>query len=110
MSIMVMAVPIIEANNYGCGLLWVYFLMSMPSAQRGLITEQAAAILLWTGRLMAGLALATSQFATTDLPEHTRQPGPVFFSKTFVWEEKYHSEYFPTLLVLKEAFSSLQRG
>ena len=34
-----MAVPIFEANNYGCGILWVCFLMSMRSVKRGLITE-----------------------------------------------------------------------
>ena len=47
-----MAVPIFEANNYGCGIkfLWVCFLMSMRSVQRGLITEEVAAILLRTGR------------------------------------------------------------
>ena len=34
-----MAVPIFEANNYGCGILWVCFLISMRSVKRGLITE-----------------------------------------------------------------------
>ena len=32
-----MAVPILEANNYGCGILWVCFLISMRSVQCGLI-------------------------------------------------------------------------
>ena len=32
-----MAVKIFEANNYGCGIImWVCFLMSMCSVQRGL--------------------------------------------------------------------------
>ena len=44
-----MAVPIFEANNYGCGILWVSYLMSMCSVQCGLITE-VAAILLRTER------------------------------------------------------------
>ena len=41
-----MAVPIFEANNYGCGILWVCFLMSMRSVKRGL---KVATILLRTG-------------------------------------------------------------
>ena len=36
---------------------------------------------------IVGLALATSELATTDLPERSHRPGPDFkFSKTFVWE------------------------
>ena len=35
-----MAVPIFEANKYGCGILWVCFLRSMRSVQRGLHTPQ----------------------------------------------------------------------
>ena len=33
-----MAVLIFEANNNGCGILWVCFLMSMRSVLRGLIS------------------------------------------------------------------------
>ena len=35
--------------------------------------------------IFAGLALATSQLATTDLPEHSHQPGPhfIFPKRTF---------------------------
>ena len=51
---MAMAVPIFEANNYGCGILWMCFLMSMHSVKRGLITEKVAAILLRTGRSSCG--------------------------------------------------------
>ena len=36
---MAMAIPIFEVNNYGCGILWLCFLMSMCSVQHGLITE-----------------------------------------------------------------------
>ena len=58
---------------------------------------------------IVGLALATSELATTDLPERSHQPGPDFiFSKMFIWEEKCHSKILPTLLVFKMAFSSLQ--
>ena len=52
---------------YGCGILWVCFLMSMRSVQRGLITEYLRScnfIADWTivlGKIsIAGLALATS--------------------------------------------------
>ena len=51
---------------------------------------------------IAGLVLASSQLATTDLPERSQQPGPDFI---FL---KCHSRIFPTLLVFKVAFSSLQ--
>ena len=48
---------------------------------------------------IVGLALVTSELATTDLPERSQQPGPdLIFSKTFVWEEKCHSRILPTLL------------
>ena len=41
---------------------------------------------------IVGLALASSELATTDLLECSHQPGPNFsFSKTFVWEIKCHS-------------------
>ena len=40
------------------------------------------------GKISIGLALATSELATTDLSEGSHQPGPNFiFSKTFFWEE-----------------------
>ena len=56
-----------------------------------------------------GLALASSELATTDLLEHSHQPGPDFiFSKTFVREIKCHYRILPTLLVFKESYSSLQ--
>ena len=58
---------------------------------------------------IVGLALASSELATTDLLERSHQPEPDFiFSKTFIWEIKCHSRILPTLLVFKEAFSSLQ--
>ena len=73
---------IFGANNYGCGILWVCFLMSMRSVQRELITNSCNFIVDWTivlGKIsIAGLALAMSQLATTDLPEHSHQPGPDF--------------------------------
>ena len=75
-----MAVPIFEANNYGCGILWVCFLMSMRSVYRisrcNFIADWT--IVLWKISI-AGLTLATSQLATTDnLLEHLHHPGPDF--------------------------------
>ena len=49
-----MAVSVFEANNYRYGILWVCFLVSMRSVQRGLIAEEVAAILLRTGRSSCG--------------------------------------------------------
>ena len=80
------------------------FLMSMRSVQRGLNYRISSCnyIADWTivmGKISTvGLALATSELATTDLPERSHQPGLDFiFSKTFVWEEKCHSRILPTL-------------
>ena len=55
-----------------------------------------------------GLALATRELATTDLPERSHQPGPTSFFQNVRWEEKCHSGILPILLVFKVAFSSLQ--
>ena len=109
-----MAVPIFEANNYGYDILWVCFLMSMCSVQCGLNYRISSCNFIadWTivmGKIsIVGLALATSELATTDLSEFTSTWTGLHFSKTFVWEEKCHSGILPTLLVFKVAFSSLQ--
>ena len=72
--------------------------MSMRSDQRGLNYRIGSCNFIadWTiamGKVsIVGLALATSELATTD----------------FVWEEKYHFRILPILLVFKVAFSSLQ--
>ena len=94
------AIPIFEANKYGCGILCVCFLTSMRSVQCGLITARRCnSIADWTmvlGKIpIASLALATSQLATTDLLERSHQPGLDFI-------------FSLTLLVFKVAFSSLQ--
>ena len=81
-----MVVPIFEANNYGYHKLSVCFLMSMCSVQRGL--NYRISILQFYCELadrhgmgkisIIDLALVTSELATTDLPEHSHQPGPGF--------------------------------
>ena len=49
---------------------------------------------------IAGLALATSQLATTDLPERSHQPGPDFifpkhmFGKKSVVQESFQDSWF----------------
>ena len=49
---------------------------------------------------IVGFSLATSQLATTDLPERSHQPGLDFiFLQNIYWEEKCHSGIFPILLV-----------
>ena len=76
------AVPIFEANNYGNDILWGCFLMSMRSVQR----TDCNFIVDWTamGKIsIVGLALATSELATTDLPERSHQPGPDFIFPSF---------------------------
>ena len=81
-------------------------------------TELVAALLLWTGWssrgiyiIIAGMALATIQLATTLLPECSHKCWPDFiFSKTLVWEENFHSGIFPKFLIFKVSFSSLQCG
>ena len=83
-----MAVPIFEANNYGCGILWVCFLMSMHSVQHGLINSCnfIADCTIVNGKIsIVGLALATSKLATINLPEHLHQLGPdfIFQKRTF---------------------------
>ena len=57
----------------------------MPSVQLGLITEYLRSCNFfadWTivlGKIsIVGLALATSQLPTTDVSEHSHQPGPDF--------------------------------
>ena len=55
---------------------------------------------------MVVLSIATSELATTDLPERTHQPGPeLHISKTFVLEENCRSRILSTLLFFKVAFS-----
>ena len=78
-------IPIIEANNYWYHILWVPFLMSMRSVQRGLNYRISSCNFIedWTivmGKIyIVGLALATSELATIDLLlEHSHQPGPDF--------------------------------
>ena len=98
-----MAVLIFEANNYGCGILWVCFLMSMRSEQRGLITEYLRLrscnfIVDWTivlGKVsIAGLALATSQLIQlTVLSVHINLDQTSFFQK-YVWDEMCRSGIF----------------
>ena len=49
---------------------------------------------------IAGLALATSQLGTTDLPEHSHQPGPDFnfpkhtFGKKSVLQGSFQHSWF----------------
>ena len=57
---------------------------------------------------IVGLALATSELATTDLPEYSHQPGPDFiFSKTLGRIVSFQ-DLTKTFLFFKVAFSSLQ--
>ena len=66
-------------------------------------------IVLWKISI-AGLTLATSQLATTDLLEHSHHPGPdLIFPKQSIGGKMSHG-IFPTLLGFKVAFSSLQSG
>ena len=81
-----MAVPIFKANNnnYGYDILRVRFLMSILSVQRELNyrINSCYFVLDWTTIMgktsIVGLALATSELATNDLPECSHQPGPDF--------------------------------
>ena len=72
-----MALPIFEANNYGYDILWVCFLMSMCRVQRGLNYRISSCNVMadWTIVMVkiyiVGLALATSELATTDLLDRT---------------------------------------
>ena len=64
--------------------MWVCFLMSMYSVQRGSNYRISSCNFIadWTivmGKIhIVGLALTTSELATTDFPEHSHQPGPDF--------------------------------
>ena len=55
---------------------------------------------------IVGLALATSELVTTDLPERSHQPGPDFifpkcsFGKKSVILGSYHNKYFIMYLKL----------
>ena len=105
---MAMAVPIFEANNYGYDIVWVCFLMSMCSVQRGLNyrinTCSCNFIADWTivmGKIsIVGLTLATRELATTDLPECSHQPGLDFifpkrsFGKKSVIPGSYQHSWF----------------
>ena len=69
---------------YGYDILWVCFLMSMCSVRCGLYYRISSCNFNadWTivmGKIsFVGLALANSELATTDLPEHSHQPEPDF--------------------------------
>ena len=75
----------------GCDILWVCFLMSMRSVQRGLNYRISSCNFIadWTivmGKtFIVGLALATSELATTDLLERSHQPGQdiIFLKRSF---------------------------
>ena len=103
-------------NTYGYDILWVCFLMSMRSVQRGLNYRISSCNFIadWTivmGKIsIVGLALAISQLATTDLPERSHQPGPDFifpqcsFGKTNTLG--FQSELFFTTMRLRTQLSA----
>ena len=68
----------------GYDILWVCFLMSMNSVQHGLNYRISscnfiADFTIVMGKIsIVGLALATSELATTDFPECSHQLGPDF--------------------------------
>ena len=114
-----MAVPIFEANNYGCGVLWVCFLMSMHSVQHGLINSCnfiADCTIVYGMISIAGLALATSKLATINLPEHLHQLGPDFFKNVRLGRNAsfrdlsntlgFQSGHFFTTMRLRTQFSA----